>query len=178
MTVSNNLEHWYARWKDKVDSIGKQLCSRTTEKAVREQCKKAQYIQDSDHFDPYLHVDPKKKSKMQLPTWISRRPESWLENFHKELAHFGNTGMAAALADALTLRGTAEHNLSIRHQYAKGATPMSFASLPQHYQDTPFFTNHSKLQFLNLMSETKGLGKIFSNLDKLPEDNGERFLSE
>ena len=173
-TIKTKLDLWVKDNKNKLDSNGRSVLSSATEKIVAEQMKKVQYIQDVPGIDVYKLVNPGPRSKHKLPQYLSCRPESSLEKFHEKLAHFGNTGMSAGLADCLTLRGTAEHNLVIRHK-------LSFKQqriIPAYLEDTPFFLNHHHLSYLNQMAEKKGLQPVFPMVKKLGDNAGEKFLSE
>ena len=89
-----NLKEFVEKYRGCCDCERRYLFSKDTEKVVLEQVKKVKYIQDPENFEIYLQVKPTPKSKNGLTRWISKHPESGLEQFHGMLAHFGNTGMS------------------------------------------------------------------------------------
>ena len=129
-------------------------------------------MEDPPNFDVYLHIQPGEKAKMQLPVYVLRRPESGLEKFHEQLAHYGNTGMSTGLVDVLTIGGTTVYNVGVRHRHhvAAGLLPMQFTKIPKHFDDIPLFMNHHLLGHLNELSQKKGLPIIFSNCDRFLSD--------
>ena len=112
--IADGIERWIVEFLDKVDSLGRPLFTRNTEKIAREQTNKVKWVQDPPNMQMYRKIPAGKKSIHQLPKWLSNRPESGLEKFHELLAHLANTGCGKVLADALTLSGTANHNVKAR----------------------------------------------------------------
>ncbi|MDY7032028.1 MAG: hypothetical protein SVY10_08975, partial [Thermodesulfobacteriota bacterium] len=66
-----------------------------------------QYVLDAEKDVAYFEIAAGPKSTHGLSKWGSTRPESALEKFHEQLAHYGNGFCGPKLADALLLRGTA-----------------------------------------------------------------------
>ena len=134
------------------------------------------YLQDPPDVRVYREIKPNPDSKHQLSVFESRRLESHLEQFHKQLAHFGNTSMNKELADALSMRGTTEHNILVRHKnnLKKATTP---CGLPGYLRDVPAFLDFSMLHYINSLCLKKGMRKMFEDIQPLKEDNGETFLS-
>lgn len=140
----------------------------------------ARYIQDPENTTMYIEVPPKQNSRHGLSEWISLRGESKLESFHDILAHFANCGMRESVADALNLCGTARWNRKIRYKLwlvgrnqdqRNGALPAYFEEMVSHW-------NHSELHYINQLAESLGLQKLFTYVELLNKDNGERFFSE
>lgn len=198
-TVIQNLSSWLMKWKNKSDANDQELCpnyrspcpdfcpnyrpqkKNPTEKAIQEQKNKVQYVADVPQFNPYRKLLPGPKSKHQLPTYVSARPESHLEGFHKIFAHFANTGMKRELADTLTLGGMADNNVDVRHRLQRSNTEYVHqygAPPPQHHDTHAVFRNHLLLEHLNKMAVGKGLETPFFNITTTNDDNGEVFLSE
>ena len=67
------------------------MFSRGTNEVTKEQLKKAQHVADVDDAASYQKAPPRPNSTHGLSSWLSIRPESFLEKFHEFLAHFGNT---------------------------------------------------------------------------------------
>jgi hypothetical protein len=143
----------------------------------------AQYIQDPEGIQMYYSVPPGQRSKHQLPTLVSKRPESKLEAFHGEMAHYANTGMRpAALADVLTLHGVTEGNqrreFRLQQVLVVNESQKQKDDRPGHLSDQPRFFNDALLDFLNKQAESMGFDPHFPNCRCLPPNNGEVFLSE
>lgn len=124
----------------------------------------------------YQEIPAETGSPHGLSIWKSKRLEAKLERSHMDLAHFANTGMTEALADALTLRGTCEDNLKVRHRNAC-ISGMTKGAGPNRINMSPPFMDHSMLHHINRMANERGMSYIFPGVLPLPSDNGERFLS-
>jgi hypothetical protein len=179
-TAVHNLMGWVSKFRNACDAEGKSLFSRDTEKAANNQTEKVQHIQDPIGIEMYAELPPGPRTTHGLSKYLSRRPESTLEKFHEAVAHFANTGMEPKLADCLTLRGTAEHNVQCRHrvkiQEARRCGKTS--DIPQYLEEVPLFWNHSMLSYLNKEAQRKGLRQIFESVRELGQNNGEVFLSK
>jgi len=103
-----------------------------------------------------------------------------LENFHQWLAHYGNGGMKAELADILNLMGTARWNVKVRWQlYMAGLPPEQRPNCSETWMLIPNFWDHSELKRINDMAVRAGWTDLpFPYVRDLPADNGERFFSE
>eukprot|EP00980_Cylindrotheca_fusiformis_P023779 scaffold10972_cov59-Cylindrotheca_fusiformis.AAC.2 len=156
----------------------------------RETC---HFIQDPEGLEMYVSVPASKRSKLQLATFVSKKPESKLEAMHGQMAHYANCGMRPELADTLTLRGASEHNqcrefrihsrstttssmLLDKNQPAAGESS-SFA-VPGYIADFPKFFNDMQLDYLNKLASSKGFRPHFPDCKVLPSNNGEKFLSD
>ena len=143
-------------------------------------CKeKAQFLADPKPIEEmYCELPPNRNAKHGLPEFRAYRGESKLESFHDNLAHFGNCGMRESLADALNLCGTARYNRTIRHKLALlDMNPTERAQIPAGWESVAPFDNHLQLEFINKMARATGVSGPFANVEQIPEDNGERFLS-
>ena len=175
------LNNWREEYKDKIDNSDRPLFTRDTEKISKEQENKVQYIADNANFDAYREIPPGPRSKHNLSTWQSKRPEAHLENFHKSLAHFANVNMSVGLANCLTMRGAAENNVAVRHTRATAEKKLLFKKtppLPEHVRRHPPIQDHLLMAHLNKRAKELGLEQSFYNVRPLPEDNGEVFLSD
>ena len=142
----------------------------------------ARYIQDPEGIEMYYKVPAGEKSKHQLATYISKKPECKLEGFHGEMKHYSNTGMRPPLADVLTLQGATEfnHRKYIKYQKSRNVETAEADRqfMPGYLENQPVFYNHAMLDHLNKVASAKGFAIHFPNCMKLPANNGERFLSE
>jgi hypothetical protein len=175
------LHCWREKFKATKDQDGRPLFTRDTEKASKEQESKVQFITDHPAMNPYREIPPGPRSKHGLSTWLSKRPESHLENFHKSLAHFANTNMNPGLSDCLSIRGGAENNVAIRHDLATAEQKGIFEKtppMPEYISQHPPIQDHLLMVFLNKKARELGLNEPFTNVRPLPEDNGEVFLTE
>jgi len=161
------------------------LFSSDTKGTVEECKKKAPYIQDPLPIEEmYDLINPSVNSPHQLKEYISRRGESCLESFHLMLAHFGNCGMRASLADNLNLTGTARFNLAVRQKrtlIALTAENPTRKKIPSAYESVVSFFNHSELAHINTIAIAAGVSPNnlpFTRVEPLQKDNGERFFSE
>ncbi len=114
MVIKFAMERWIVDCEDKVDSQGRALFTRKTEKIAMEQTTKVEWVADPQNIEMCRKTPAGKRSSHQLPKWQSNRPESGLEKFHEHLAHLANTGSGKELADALTPGGTADCNVKAR----------------------------------------------------------------
>jgi hypothetical protein len=119
-----NLESWFVKYKldesegqqpgqGRRDPLtgAKRFTPLTRDAAAM--CKvNAEHLQDVGEI--YIEIRAKPDSQHQLSEWLSTRGESKLESFHDILAHFGNTGMDAELADSLDLAETARYNMKVQ----------------------------------------------------------------
>jgi hypothetical protein len=184
-----NLENWFVQYKvdesegqlpgkgrrDPLTSV--KLFTPLTRDAVA-MCKvNAEHLQDVGEI--YIEIRAKPDSQHQLSEWLSTRGESKLESFHDNLAHFGNTGMDAELADSLNLAGTARYNMKVRlkHALITGEVQPD-PNLPVYWQKVVNHWDHSELEKINqLAHDAEATNLPFQNLELLNEDNGERFFS-
>ena len=178
--IAHGIERWIVEFKDKADSLGRPLFTRNTEKIAREQTKKVKWVQDPPNMKMYKKIPAGKRSTHQLPKWLSNRPESGLEKFHEFLAHLANTGSGSVLADALTLGGTANHNVKARWKEQVNKQKLLGQDIhgTQEYAEEPEFYDHSYLDLLNRRGISLGWGKMFDFVVTPREDNGEVFLSK
>lgn len=178
--IGQAIEEWIVEFKDKSDSMGRSLFTRNTEKIAREQVKKVQWVADPSGVPVYRKIPAGKKSKHQLPKWLSNRPESGLEKFHQFLAHMANTGSGRELADALTFAGTGDHNIKARWREHVNKAKLEGREIPGtvELEGEPPFWDHSYLYLLNRRAESLGLQPIFDFVTPPSDDNGEVFLSE
>jgi hypothetical protein len=178
--IAHGIERWIVEFKDKADGLGRPLFTLKTEKIAREQTKKVKWVQDPPNMKMYKKIPAGKRSTHQLPKWLSNRPESGLEKFHEFLAHLANTGSGSVLADALTLGGTANHNVKARWKEQVNKQKLLGQDIhgTQEYAEEPEFYDHSYLDLLNRRGISLGWGKMFDFVVTPREDNGEVFLSK
>jgi len=178
--IGQAIEEWIVEFKDKSDSLGRSLFTRNTEKIAREQVKKVKWVADPSGVPVYRKIPAGKKSKHQLPKWLSNRPESGLEKFHQFLAHMANTGSGRELADALTFAGTGDHNIKARWREHVNKAKLEGKEIPGtvELEGEPPFWDHSYLDLLNRRAESLGLQPIFDFVTPPSDDNGEVFMSE
>ena len=178
-TIEMNLERWIGQYKNATDDAGRSLFTRRTEKIAVEQIKKVKYVSDPPTQNMYKRIPPGPRSSHNLPKWKSTRPESNLEKFHERLAHLANTGCKPKLADAITLRGTAEYNVSCRWREFVNRRKLDGKKIdvPCHFEDIPRHRDHSLLDLLNCQAKCLDLPPPFENVTAIGEDNGEVFLS-
>jgi hypothetical protein len=174
-----NLQRWIVEFEDATDSSGRSLFTRNTKKVAIEQLKKVKHVSDPVGVPMYTKIPPGPRSLHNLPKWKSNRPESLLEKFHELLAHLANTGTNPALADAITLRGTAEHNVRCRWKMFVNNKKLQGQKLdiPCHFEDTPRYMDHSMLDLLNRRAVELKLTPVFDNVTPIHNHNGEKFLS-
>jgi hypothetical protein len=179
--IADAIERWIVDYSNKVDSLGRPLFTRNTEKVAKEQTLKVKWVQDPPNMDMYRQIPAGKKSTHQLSKWQSNRPESGLEKFHEFLAHLANTGCGKELADALTLGGTADHNIKARWREDVNKNKLLGKDIhgTVEYSEEPAFWDHSYLDLLNRRAISLGLDPIFEFVVVPPrEGNGEVFLSK
>jgi hypothetical protein len=178
--IKDGLERWVVEFENAKDSLGRPLFTRNTAKIAREQINKVKWVQDPPNMDMYREIPAGKKSTHQLPKWLSNRPESGLEKFHELLAHLANTGCGKELADALTLGGTADHNIKARWREFVNKQKLLGQDVDGtvEYSEQPPFWDHSYLHLLNCRATSLGLPAIFDFVVEPGEDNGEVFLSQ
>jgi hypothetical protein len=179
--IAHAIERWIVMYKDKEDSQGRALFTRKTEKIAREQTTEVQWVADPRNIEMYRKIPAGKRSLHQLPKWLSNRPESGLEKFHEHLAHLANTGSGKELADALTLGGTADHNVRARWREHVNKSKLLGQEIPGSLEhlDEPRFFDHSRLEALNRHAiSLLGLDPMFDFVITPREDDGEVFLSK
>jgi hypothetical protein len=178
--IAQAIEKWIGDYSKVEDSQGRALFTHNTAKIAREQKKKVQWVQDPPNMEMYRKIPAGKRSKHQLAKWLSNRPESGLEKFHELLAHLANRGSGKELADALTLGGTADHNVKARWKEKVNKEKLLGKDIhgTVEYQDEPEFYDHSYLHLLNCRARSRGLDPIFEYVVPPGEDNGEVFLSK
>jgi hypothetical protein len=167
--------------KDKEDSQGRALFTRKTEnKIAREQTTKVEWVADPWNIEMYQKRPAGKRSLHQLPKWLSNRPESGPEKFHEHLAHLANTGSGKELADALTLGGTADHNVRARWREHVNKSKLLGQEIPGSLKclDEPRFFDHSRLEASNRRAISLGPDPTFNFVVTPGEDDGEVFLSK
>ena len=178
------IEHQIAlcivEFKNSKNDTGRSLFTKNTEKVATEQLKKVQYASDPVGVEMYHKIPAGKRSTHKLPKWASLRPESRLEKFHELLAHMANSGMNAGLSDALTLGGTAEHNIKCRWKHFVNLERLADkdVKIPLHFIDEPQFWDHSLLGYLNEQAQSLALSVPFENVTPIRANNGEVFLSK
>ena len=191
-TMIQRLDDWFCRFKcaasegqpearGRLDPRTLQpLFTPETKDAVMNCQKNADCI-----FDPLplqdmcYEIKASPRSKHGLSMFISKRPESKLESFHDNLAHFGNCGMRDSLCDSFNLCGTVRYNLRIRHtmQLAK-LDANQRSKMPAQWEDVVSCTNHTELKHINKLAKEAGTNHVpFPNAETLVEDTGERFFS-
>ena len=179
-TAQDKLTEWIGRFEGQYDSKGRSVFSFQTARATREQMSKLKHVHDSERADAYRPVPPGPRSTHQLTKWASNRPESSLERFHGQLAHYANCGSRSSLADALCLRGTAEYNVACRLRARKRGERNDGIDdgNPRYLDNLPVFLDHALLQDLNSKAAAKSLSPPFRNVDKTTANNGEVFLAQ
>ena len=177
--IATKLGQFQEMYQSKVDEDGKELFTRNTSDAIADLLPVLKYLQDPppEEVSVYREIKPPLSSTHNLSVWESRRLESHLEQFHKQLAHFGNTSMNKELADALSMRGTCENNVLVRHTAKIKEGTAGPRDLPIYLHDIPAFLDHSLLHYINVMCTRKEMQPLFDNVTTPPNDNGERFLS-
>jgi len=110
-TIQINLQRWIVEFESATDSSGHSLFTHNTKKVAIEQIKKVKHVSYPVDVPMYAKTSSGPRLLHNLPKWKSNRPELLLENFHELLTYLANTGTNPALTDAITLRGTAEHNV-------------------------------------------------------------------
>jgi hypothetical protein len=182
VTQRHRLTLWIEEFKNRSDQTGKPVHTCNTKKVVTKQLKKVHHASDLPGMNMYQEILLGPRSPHGLSKWRCDRPESPLEKFHELLAHFGNSGMNPELSDTLTLGGTTEFNVKMRWKYdmnnKKLAGETKGVYIPGEYQDLPRFFDHSFLQCLNELAQSKGLPPIFDNVHLIGKNNGEVFLSK
>ena len=178
--ICSYLEEWIRNWDHVEDSCGRRVFSSATIKSTREQMRKVKYVLDSEKATIYSPVAPKRDSSHNLTIWKTNRPESALEKFHEQLAHYGNGAMRKEYADALIYRGTAEYNIVCRHKQQNNQRLLDGVPLatPKWQQNVPTFWDHSILHFINQLARSKGFLEPFKNCETPKANNGEVFLSD
>lgn len=177
--IQQKIDCWIRKFARKKDVNGRAVFTRETEKVAKEQLQKVQYVSDATRpgtTEHYTEIRAGPKSTHGLPKYKSMLPESLLEKFHELLAHFGNTGMRAELADVLCLRGTAEWNVRCRWRQHVNNGDLN-SNLPQYLQELPPYFDHSMLHYLNESAKALSLTRPFNFVTLIHEDNGERFFS-
>ena len=162
VVIATKLAQFQEAFQSREDDDGKDLFTRKTVDAIGDLGPVLRYLQDPPDVRVYREIKPNPDSKHQLSVFESRRLESHLEQFHKQLAHFGNTSMNKELADALSMRGTTEHNILVRHKnnLKKATTP---CGLPGYLRDVPAFLDFSMLHYINSLCLKKGMRKMFED---------------
>jgi hypothetical protein len=192
--IRQNLSEWWTEFKvnasegqlqgkGRLDpTTGKKLFTPETKTAFDEQMIKCQFLGDViPSSDLYTKIPSGPRSTHGLSEYISHRGESNLESFHSLLANYGNSNTNPALADVLHLEGTATHNVKIRHKlYLRDLSLQELKDrrIPSHLSQYPRFFDHCLLQHINHRAELAGIPTPFGYVHPLPDDNGERFLSE
>jgi hypothetical protein len=94
--------------------------------------------------------------------------------------HLTNTGSGKVLADALTLGGTANHNVKARFMEQLNKQKLLGKDIhgTQEYLEEPEFDDHSYLDLLNRHGISLEWGQMFDFIVPPREDNGEVFLSK
>lgn len=177
-TIRIRLEEWYTKYKSDVDPISGHYLFAGTKDSVKNQKNHAEHIQWPDNVEMYTEIKPGPKSSHQLTSYRSKNPESQLESFHGQLANFGNGRMSDELADDIHLRGIADRNRKIRHQVAVRQGIYSVDKIKAHLSDLPLLGNHSFGKIINDLAHECGCSPPFPNVEVLPQDNGEQFLSQ
>ena len=191
-TLREKLDDWWHRFKcsaspDSRPARGRldpttqlSLFTQETKDAMKNCRDKAQYLQDPLPLEEmYYAIKPNPNSAHGLTEYLSRRGESTLESFHLLLAHFGNCGMRSTLADNLNLTGTARYNLAIRQKLRLNERNEPRRSkMPAAWETVVAFFNHSELRWVNDLAVDAGCPPLFEDVERLGEDNGERFFSE
>ena len=98
-----------------------------------------------------------------------------MEKFHELLAHFANLGCKEEFANALILRGTAEHNVGARWRYDCKTKRQRGEDLahPAYMDNTPIFLNHSLVNHINQLSKEHGFKEVVEGC-RIPEVGNER----
>ena len=177
--IATKLAQFQEAFESRADDDGKELFTRNTTEAIADLLPVLNYLQDPhpEELSIYREVKAKEGSAHNLSVWESRRLESHLEQFHKLLAHYGNTSMNKELADALSMRGTCENNVLVRHNNKLRTQEMESSGLPAYLRDIPPFLDHSHLCYINSLASKKGMEVLFHAIREPNEDNGERVLS-
>ena len=179
-TIVSNLSEFNDYFQFVEDIDGQRLYTGQTQDTILQQYEVVQYVSDPQGMVMYHVVPAPEGSPHGLPTYVSKRLESKLEWFHMLLAHFGNGGMTNELADALTMRGTCEDNVAIRHRGQLRMLPnrKDAGGWPHYVKDTPIFFDHSMLAWVNGRCVELGIRPIFHDVHRVDKDNGERFMSQ
>ena len=192
-TIVLKLEEWKCKYKctstpgkpparGRLDPHSNQpLFTAETHQAL-ENCKeKAKFLADPLPVEKmYCEIPPSPRSSNQLVEYVPLRGESKLESFHDNLTHFANCGMRETLADALNLAGTAQYNRAIRHKMRIMTKSQEERSVvPAGWEMVVSFGNACKTNMINILASMSGASRPpFPEVEKLPEDTGERFFSE
>jgi hypothetical protein len=123
---------------------------------------------------------PGKRSTHGLSKWRCDRPESPLGQFHKLLAHFGNSGMNPEFSDILELGGATEFDVKMQRKCEQNNKKLAGEriDIPGNFTDSPRFFDHSFLHFLNELAQRKGLPIIFDDVHPMPENNVVKCFSQ
>jgi hypothetical protein len=180
VVIAQNLERWIVAFSGVKDFLGRSLFTNKTLSTAREQMQKCKWVADPDNMVVFKKIVAGPRSKHRLPKWRSSRPESKLEKFHEFLAHLANTGCGPELADALTMGGTADHNVKARwkEEQRKRLENNDEILGTQEYKDEPWFWDHSYLHCLNRTAQRLGFEPPFQSVTTPSRNNGEVFLSE
>ena len=181
--VRTKLDIWTAWVKGQVDDKGDPLVqnSQKMDDIIKDQKNIAMYLQDPIGIEMYQEIKPGPRASKThgMSTWKSLRPESFLEYFHQLLAHFANTGMNKKLADTITMRGTAEYNVSARFRTAVERGEIDRDDVPWHFKHIDIFQDHTLLNWLNETAKAKGMDEPFKRVTPVAkQNNGEVFFSE
>ncbi len=127
--IKDNLTNWWNRFKVTASEgqppaqgrrdpkSNKPLFTEDTKDAIRNTKLNAGNIQDPLALNEmYDESEAGCGAKHSCPTFYSKRGDSLLEVWHLSCQHYGNIGMMEEVANALMLRGTAWHNVTVRHK--------------------------------------------------------------
>jgi hypothetical protein len=184
LVIVQNILDFKKAYKEKLDPVsGLTLFTAETKDAIENQLKHCQHIQFPEGIEMYRTIPPGPKSTHNLPCYRSINPEPMLESWHGRLAHYGNTGMRAGLADCLHLRGAAEANVTVRHKLCMMNEDSTYTLTdkldpPGHLRDRPVLKDHCLGRYLNDLATDAGCKLPYRNIRQINEDNGEVFLSE
>jgi hypothetical protein len=178
--IQENIDKWFDTFQavDRDPKSNLPLCLWNTASAVRNAKMSAKFVTDllpaNELFIPIGKTD------YGLTIWQGiRGAESKLESFHLALNHFANRGCKRSLADNLTLHGVALYNLRIRFRKRLTHDTKLKESLMSFFLNSPAHLNNSHLLAINNKANRAGLrGSVYGGIEILPEDNGERFMSE
>jgi hypothetical protein len=183
--ICSELELFYDWLKEFVKENDGLLLTSLEKFKCQIECNKvnAQFIGDPPDAEVYVEIPAGPRTRHNLPTYRSRRPESHLEQMHGDLKHDANIGMRPELADIQILRGATDRNRKILTKKKNNLqTPderkKDYRSIPSHLHDEPRFQNEAFLHYLNSQATSKGFDPHFPEYKALSSNNSEVFLSE
>jgi len=166
--IIENLKEWIETWENVSDKSDRQVFTHKTREVTEQQFQNVKYLSDHEGAPSYTAV--RTHATHGLTEWRSNRAESGLEKFHELLAHFANVGCKEEYANALILRGTAEHYIGARWKYDCKIKRHQDEDLdhPAYMDNTPIFLDHSLVYHINQLLNKCGFEDVVEGC-RIPE---------